>query len=161
MFYLCKKCGNEVERDMKFCSKCGYGLMNNTKLISGWYEKIDNPAERRILYILKRELEEKYPNNTFKVDKTCESYTTLFMNDIGIIRLEKLLTAIDIWFRLTPETKEKYRFTNKFHWYNETDQFWGIYTRETDLSVFDEFIEDAVKNELHCEEITKKRKEKD
>lgn len=161
---ICAKCGNEITKTLNFCNMCGAKMPENLIEFQA-YSFEYNVAEIKILNIIKKELEEKHPEYKYSIAKTCESYSTLFFNDLGMIRLEKLLMAIDIWFRLTDETRDKYRNTKKFHWYNEDDEFWGICTRETDLSIFDEFIEDVVKNYAEIERITEenriKREEKE
>ena len=155
MKHICMKCNNEIKDNINFCNKCGAEMPLN-KIDFEAYSFEYNPVEIKILNIIKKGLEDKHPEYKYSIAKTCESYSTLLFDDLGMIRLEKLLNAIDIWFRLTDETKEKYKDSKKFHYYDINNQFWGICTRDTDLSIFDEFIEDTITNYKRILENTNK-----
>ena len=119
-----------------------------------------NEDEIQILNILKKELELRHPEYNYTTATTCDSYSTLFIDGLGMYRLAKMFKGYEIKFRLTKETKEKHKDESRFKFYNIFDEFWGICFDNVDFTQFDEFIEDTIINYKHLKELDRHRKEK-
>ena len=160
---LCGKCGKKAEDNDKFCRKCGALLMIDSIVLNVGTPTFENKMEHNILNVIVDDLKPLYPEETFRIEKTCESYTTLFFDEYALCRLEwsayhtiKILMCGKV---MHEKYKDNPLFT--FNDYNKpTATFFMSFIKSNDLDIYHDILVEACDNILLNIEKQKKKEEK-
>ena len=157
---LCTKCGAEAKETDKWCRQCGANLFFNSISIKSGIHKFENTVEMNILKIIMKDLQPLFPDETFRIEKTCESYTTLFFDEHALCRLE-YGSYHTIQIIMPNKMSEKYvnnpLFTfNNYH--KPTQAFFMSYLTDNDLSKYNDILIEACNNILFIIEKNKSHK---
>lgn len=141
--YLCNKCGNEVKENQKFCNKCGASMLLNRTHITAGMPKYRNDTEENICKVISKHI--PYPEEDFKVDKTCYSYTTLFFKERAIVRVA-YYEDFYIQILMVDDMKEKYANNSIFTShprFNPKESYFISYFKGNDLTPFLDIIKET------------------